>query len=375
MSGRYQIRLYDPSTGQQTAILDDFNSLYYYLRLDDTSTHTFSMDGGDPRVALFGWDTMFEVYRADQINSVPYQLEYGGFHRTNQFQTTDKGDNLFTSYGRSYMDLLHRREVLYYAGTPGDTKTGPADNVMKIYVAENAGALATVANGRFEDGTTSGLDVSPLTGLAPSWSGSASYKNLLDAVQTIAKAALVDFSVTRIGPQAFRFDTFYPRLGVDRTGLVGGAASPVVFAPRLSNMSTPFAVESHVDEANDIIVLGQGDDTNRVWRRVFDPVASTLSPWARVERTVDSRNSTTTDQLDAIGIGQLNSLRATQNISFTTLQTAGVVYGRDYFVGDLILARYKGLEVAKKVIGVEVTVSNGRESIRVHFDDEASVIV
>lgn len=370
MTGRYEVRLFDPLTGLQTAVLDDWNSLYYSLRLNDTATHTFSMNGLDARRSLFVPDAMFEVWRSDLVNGVPAYLEYGGFHRTEQDQTTDRNDNLFTSYGRSYVDLLHRREVLYYAGSAGDVKSGPADDVIKAFVRENAGALATVANGRLQDGQTLGLAVAPDSSLNIVWAGTASWKNLLDTVQQIAQHGSVDFDVVRTGAITFQFNTYYPRIGTDRT-----SGSITTFAPELGNMSLPYATLSRVEEANDVVVLGQGEGAGRVFARVQDPLAQGASPWGRIERAQDSRNSTTNQQLIDVGQVQLNAWRAVWRLTFQALQSPGVVYGRDYRLGDLVVARYRGIQEVKKIVGVEVTVAEGKEDIRIHFDNENVAIL
>lgn len=369
MTGRYQVRLFDPMSGLQTAILDDWNSLYYSLRLNDTSIHTFSIDGRDPRRALFVPDTMVEVYRSDLASGVANYLEYGAFHRTDQDQTTDRNDNLFTSYGRSYMDLIHRREVLYFSGSTGDIKSGPADDIMKAYVRENAGPLATVGNGRLRDGVTTGLAVAPDTGLATVWNGTASWKNLLDIVQQIAQHGSVDWDVIRTGSTTFQFNTYWPRLGTNRT-----VGNQTIFAPELGNMSLPYATLSRTEEANDIIVLGPGEGAARTFVEVQDIVAEGASPWNRIERAQDARNATTPAQMSDVGQTQRNALKATRKLSFQVIQSPGTVYGRDYRLGDLVIARYKGIQEIKKVVGVEVTVSNGKEDIRVHFDDEVVAI-
>jgi len=312
---------------------------------------------------------MLEVYRTDVLNGFS-TLEYSGFHRSTQDQTNDKNDVLFTSFGRGYVDLTHRREILYFAGTPGDSKFGPADDVMKAYVRENAGSLATTANGRLRGGVTTGLGVAPDNSLGIFWAGSAAWKNLLDLLQQVSLHGSIDFDVQRTGPLTFQFNTYYPRLGIDRT-----VGSITTFAPELGNMSLPFATTSRVEEANDVLVLGNGEGAARVFRETQDLLAQGASPWNRIERTHDSRDSTTLQQLDDVAQVQLNAWRATRHITFQVLQSRATAYGRDYRLGDLIVAKYKGIQEVKKIVGVEVTVANGREDIRVHFDDENAAIL
>lgn len=368
MSHRYQVRLYEPVTGVQVAVLDDWNSLYYNTRINDFGYHTLSIDGKDPTRALFTTDTIIEVWRSNAELGVPWYIDYAGFHRTDQDQVTDRGDRLFTSFGRGYEDLIHRRSVLWYAGSAGDTKSGPADDVMKAYVRENAGSGATTGAGRLRSGVTTGLTVAANLGVGPTWDGSMSWKNLYDAIQDIQKAKLVDFAVVRTGATTFEFRTYFPHKGTDRTG--AGVAAAVIFSLVHANMGSPYAVVSRAEEGNDVIVLGSGEGAARVTREVQDTVAQVVSQWNRIERTHDARNLDTNAQLDDTGTAQLNALRATKRISFQVLESPATVYGRDYFVGDIVLAMFAGLEDTKKIIGMEVTVANGQENIRAHFDDE-----
>lgn len=362
----YQVRLYNPA-GTLLAIFDEWNSLYYYKKLNEFGYHTFSIYGDDPRVDLFQFDGFIQVLRANHELGVPWYVEYDAFHRTRQDQVSDRGSQLYTSYGRTYEDLIKRRTVAYPSGTAFDTKTGPADNVMKQYVRENAGPSATVSAGRLRGGVTPNLNIAPDSSSAPSWSGSFALRNLLDTIQEISAAAIVDFDVTRAG-NTFQFNTYYPRRGTDRSGVV--PALSTIFAIERANMSAPYATESHTDEFNAVIVAGQGEGVDRTFAVVENTPAQLITPWNSIEKVHDARNSATLAALQSVGDEQLRLGRATRKISFTAIESPGTVYGRDVFVGDLVTARFKGLEQIKKVVGVEVTVAEGKENIRFHFDDE-----
>lgn len=362
---RYQVRLYG-TDGVLRAIFDDWNSLYYFARLSDFGYHTFSIYGDDPRRDLFTVDSLVEVLKYNDGLGVPWHREYIGFHRTFQDQISDRGGRLFTSYGRGMEDLIHRRALYYPAGSAFDLKSGPADDIMKAYVRENVTSIATVANGRLRDGTIPGFTVTVDIGAGPAYSSSGPWKNVFDIVQGIAKATMVDFDVTVTLPAlSFVFSTYWPRKGANRTG-----ANPLVFSTGHANMSQPYGVESHMEEFNTVIVLGPGEATNRTTVLRADAAAQLASPWGAIEHTFDARNTDTVSALQAVGDEQLRTGRATRKISFTALQSRSTIFGRDFFLGDLVVARYKSLEAFKKLIGVEVTMAEGKENIRFHFDDE-----
>jgi hypothetical protein len=361
--------VYD-TTGAQVGILDTWNSLYFFHKLNDFSYHTLSLQGDDPKRNLFVTDTIIEVRRYNPILGVDWYTEYTGFHRTQVDQMSDRGSKLFTSYGRSLEDLLHRRFVLYYAGTGHSTWADLADNVMKAIVNENCAVNSTTANGRLQNGQVSGLTVASNLNAAPSWSGSVSWKNVLTAVQEISTANGVDFDVVRTGAATFQFRTYYPRKGVDRS-----APGGVVFSVELGNMSTPYGTVSRSEEANSIFVLGAGEESNRIFVQRFDLTAINASPWNNIEHVHDARAEQVVAALNAAGDSQLKAKKASKRISFSAIQSQSTIYGRDYFVGDLVLAKYAGIEEVKKVVGMEITVADGKENKRAHFDDESAVAI
>lgn len=373
MSHEYQLRLYD-TTGTQVAIFDDWNSVYFFNRVSDYGYHTISIDGNDPRASLFTLDSIVQVLRRDLAQGIDWYSEYEAFHRTGVYSVSDRGKALFSSYGRGYEDLLHRRAILWRPGdiaiargAEGEFQSGPADNVMKQYVRENLDVLAQTSNGRLADGNISGLTVVADTGAAPTWEGRRSFKNLLDVLQEISAAMSVDFQILWGGGTNFTFSTFYPRRGTDRTG--AGAAAPVVFALDRANMSEPYLTESRMEEITVVYVAGQGEGVNRTVVERVNSGEIGQSPWNRVETVHDARNESTTAALEAIGDGHLLEHGFDKHLSYQILQSADTVYGRDYFIGDLVVGRFHGTDENRKIVGVEITVADGTEDIRVHVGE------
>jgi hypothetical protein len=362
----YQMRLYDTS-GVLQAVFDDWNSVYFYNRLSDFGYHTISIDGDDPRVALFTTDAIIEIRRRNQSAAIPWYREYIGFHRTGQIQESDRGVKLFSSFGRGLEDLINRRQVLYYAGGLS-IDNAPASDAIKRYVRFNAGPEATTANGRIADGVTPGLSIAADDGVGPLWSGDRSFKNVLDVAKEISAATSVDFDIVWQGGQNFTFATHYPQLGTDRTG--AGSSSAVIFSIEHANMSEPYLTNSRMSEVTSVFVLGQGEGDARIIVQRDNLLEIGQSPWNRVEFTRDARNEASISALQSLGDGYLAEHGNDVRISFQVVSSPGTVYGRDYFVGDRVLARLFGTQGTRKIIGSEVTVANGQESIRIHFEGE-----
>jgi len=378
VSHAYQVRLYDRATGALTAIFDDWNSLYYYRRLNDYGYHTFSIDGDDPKRELFQLDTLVQVLRRDEAAGIPWTEDYIAFHRTGVQQVTDRGRVLFSSYGRSLEELLKRRHILWRPGDiaiargqEGEYLAGAADDVMKQYVRENIGNSAALSNGRMAEGKLDAFTVDASFTLAPSWEGRRAYKNLLAVVQEVGAARSVDFDVTWSAPSGallFQFHTYYPRKGQDRTG--AGTAAPVVFSLEHANMSAPYLTESRMNEITAVYVLGQGEGVARTFVERTNVFGLDASPWNRVEYTHDARTEAGLGGLQALGDAHLLEHGPDNHMSFQVIASPGSVYGREYFIGDLILGKFLGAEQPRKIIGVEVTVADGDENIRIHFEGE-----
>ena len=75
------------------------------------------------------------------------------------------------------------------------------------------------------------------------------------------------------------------------------------------------------------------------------------------------------EALEDIGDAALDNLQARETFNFQTVQIPGLLYGRDYFTGDTVTARYLDIERNKQILGVSITVQEGREDIDVILGD------
>lgn len=367
----YRIHLYS-NTGTLLAVFDNWRSLTMEKRLNSFSTHTLSMDARDPRAWLFELDGFVEVWRRAPEHNLDWYIEYSGFHRTPQYDISADGYEIFTSYGRSYEDLLKRSSLLWRA--PYEKGPAPGDDIIKEFVYENCGAGATIANGRTRDHVYPGFVVAPNDGLCATWQGQRSWKNLLEVVQEIALASDCDFAVTRSGT-TFTFNTYFPQYGVDRTESSG--AIPRVFSTEFGNVTGPTHVHSRTEEVTVVSVQGSGEGVLRNIR-VVDSATATESPYNDIELARDARNEDTDEAMDAVGRAELERNGGGVNFTFNVLETPSSVYGRDYAVGDLVTAQMRIrdrnnvhhlLTFDKKITEVSITVSEGQEQINFKFGD------
>lgn len=364
MIAQYQVRVFDPLTGLQVGVIINPRSLYYEKWVNNTDTYQLVLDADDPVIQYFVTDAIIEVWR--RIPDTAWVREICCFHRTEQYNLEENGRELYTSYGRGISDLLNRRNILYFANTTFTLKQGPGETVMKELVNENA-CLAAHNSARRSFGQyyapIPGLTTSPDQAQGLEWKGSMPWRNLLDQLKEIALTTRIDFDVERIGPLEFCFNTYFPQRGIDRT-------ATLTFSPRFNNMTNIVYAKSRVEEANVVAVLGQGEESSR--RVIIRQALSVLnSPWNLIETIRDARNTPDITGMITIGDTALQEVQAHQTFSFNTLQIASRQYGRDYNVGDKVLAEYRDISIVKKITSARITLSRDApiESVLLGFSD------
>ncbi len=382
MAARYQIRLKDQA-GAVVAILTNWRTLTYTRRVNGVDQHSLEIDGDLPVVDLFDLDGQVEVWRSDVAaggGAFPYMfpfvlgepfapidwyLDYEGFHRT-PIQFHVGGLSGFTSVGVGYDHLLARRAILYRVKSAGAAKSGAGETVMKAYVDENAGPGAT-APPRLFAGIFPDLAIEADGGAGATWEGDRGLRALLDVLKEIADATTVDFGVVGAGAATFEFQAKARPWGKDRTtvgldpltGLNAAGNAPVIFSLEFGNMEDPSFAVVRTEEITAAIVLGQGGEGNRVIEERTS-AATADSPWNRIEGVANASQEAAAAGLDAVGDAVLDRLQAKESFQFGFMQIPSTLYGREYFLGDTVTARYKTREANVQIVAVNVTVAQGQ---------------
>lgn len=371
----YELRIYNHA-GQLVHVFDSWRSCDYNLKINEVNDLTLTLNFNQTLYDLIKVDYLCEVRR--NIGDGWYTEEWF-FMRTPQVQLTTTGTQILTLYMRGLMDLIDRRWLAYNARAPQApagtsdpvNKFGTADDVMKEYVNENAGPLATIANGRLRNGAFSNFVVVPPTSRGPYWHGARSYKALLNTLQEIGQAVepstidqhnYVDFAVTfEQSSQQFIFDTYYPQRGRDLT-------TTVVFNPDYGNVTDISHTYSRSEEVNAVIVNGQGaQDLRR--HLILESLRKYDSPWNDRETIVDSRNQDLDSELLTVAQTTLIQLGATEAFVFTPQFSPNTQYGRDFKLGDRVSFRWLEFETTKKLVQVHVNMAEGKELIQLTFAD------
>ncbi len=376
MAARYEVRVYD-TLGALQAVITEWRVLTYSSRVNNIGNYNLEMDGDSPFVDLFAIDGRVEIRRRD-IDASPvidWNVDFAGLHRVESRRYNEEGLSIFNSSGASYEHLLNRRGIAFRKASAGASKSGVGETVMKDYVRENAGVGAT-APPRLFDGVTPSFTVEADLANGTTWEGERSFRNLLEVLRDISKVTAIDFEVVSTGVVAYEFRGRPFPLGADRTtvgldsttGLNAAGNAPVVFSLDFGNMQRPDYTLNRTNEATAVIVLGQGIEGDReIIQRTSAAIG--VSPLNRFENFQDGSQNEAAAALQDIGDAALEKLQARETFNFQTVQIPGLLYGRDYFIGDTVTARFKDIERNKQILGVTIGVAEGREDIDVILGD------
>jgi hypothetical protein len=366
MASEYRLQIAGRD-GILRAIVVDMLDLAYTRQVNAAGIAVFRLPPDHPAIAALELDGQVEVWRRDADNGIPWAWDARLLYRGSTYHMDENNDETFAATCVGQLHFLSRRVVAYPANHTGTTvlRSLPAETIMRTLVDTNCTANATVANGRLRAGTLTGISVEPdqARGTVVSWSGPG--KVILSELQDLAlrNVGNGDFDLVKTGPATWTF-RFYPgQLGTDRSS----GPQAVIFDTTFDNMGEPTIVLNRVEEKTYAIVGGQGEEAARRFIVRSGPDASATND---IETFVDARNTQSAVGLATSGDRALDGARARAVLTFQPLQTPGTRYGKHYFLGDLVLARYRDLSVVQKVAAVTITLtSDGDEQVSVELKD------
>lgn len=355
MPAEYRLVFYDASGVKQADIVN-YKSLAYTKQVGKSGLLRFALQEGTPIVAQIADKWQAEVWRRDFRSGIDWYVDFYGVFRdfTRQNKLIDGFDGLCPGS----LDILRWRTVAWRASLASRSAftSVAAETIAKTLVNYNATSLATTGNGRLYDGTFSGMTVTVQTDAASGnvVSFNCSNDNLLDALYRLSLIGGGDYDLIKVGPTTWDFRWYLGQRGIDRT-------ATVLFATEYGNMIEPFYRQSRMDEKTVAVVGGEGKDENRLYRTRTGPNYSASN---KAEVFVDSKADKTNAALDASGDAALEKAQAKTAYGFKIAQTPASAYGVHYCVGgvmgDLVTARYFGVEAAQKVERVTVESSEGK---------------
>lgn len=357
----YKILVRAWATDIKLAEITDFLTLSYRKQVNQAGFCTFTLPGDHDAIQYLTDNARVDVWRRDVENAVPWNRDFRGLFK--DVVRSHKGiENLFVATCPGRLSILGWREILWHTGVDNRTKFTNirAETIMKTLVEYNAGASATVVNGRLRIGVvTQGIsnDTDDAGGNLITWE--CAYENLLENLQKLQLVAGGDFSLEDDGT-GFKFYWYEVHRGTDRT--VGNGINPeVLFSTDNRNMADPIYTKKLSTQKTVAVVGGTGTETAR------DTETVTANDYHvdtnNIEIFVDARDATTAAAMQDAGDAALAKTKAQAKIDFTVIQTNSCAYKKHYDLGDLVTVDYienKNVQIK----GLTVTVDKDRtESI------------
>lgn len=363
MATEYAVIIYDTSGNKQAEVFD-YLELTYNKRIWEPGYASVTMSASNNAVKYLTQDCIVAIERRNLVAGISFYTDFVGIYKDLTIQTPVDHD-LLTIGCPGVMWLLSAREVAYTGGIANFSlfTSVAAETVMKRLVDYNVGANATTANGRDRTPNSLGVSIAADGGRGNVIDWKCSYQPVLTEMQNIAKAgAGGDFDLTwnGVGTATYSFD-FYPgQRGTDRR-------STVTFATDYGNMRMPRYTYSRKAEATVCIVKNRSITAAQA---AVVQTGANYSTTNDIETFVTCNETDTTSYRNAKSSEALWKHQARRHLEFQPIQTAAYQYGRDYFLGDLVTARYQGITFQPKLFGITVHHErNAAETIEVETQD------
>jgi Siphovirus ReqiPepy6 Gp37-like protein len=227
-------------------------------------------------------------------------------------------------------------------GVENDSETGPAETVLKAFVANNIGPAAGITRRRYPF-----LNIPATTGLGTSGTWTSRFDNLLTLCQQIAINGGLSFRVAQSAPGELTLYVWEPTFNVEaRFSVNAGNLTSAVMSLRAPNQT-------------DVIVGGDGEGTARIFTR--RETAGLEATYGRRMSKFMSRQSITDyaelqQELDV----ELQEGLPEGGITLYPVELPSLRYGVHYRLGDEVSAIVRGIELIQPVRRVVIEYEPGR---------------
>lgn len=228
-----------------------------------------------------------------------------------------------------------------------DFRSGPAETVIKAYVAANVGTGRAAARGDALVPNARLVTIAPDLGRGSTASFKARFDPLMEVVRGLGQASTPKLAgrVTQSGT-SLNFDTYAP---VDRS-------ASVRFSRARRNLRG-YAITRSAPTATHVVVAGAGTGTARAYRERADVDAA--QEWRRIIRVfVDQRQTEESAELNAAGDEELARARRSGVLTATAVDTPKLRFGQHFSLGDYVTVEVEpGVAMVDQVTAVKITVT------------------
>lgn len=289
--------------------------------------------------ALLRRDGRIGAWRA--INGRAPYLDGGAIYliETLRFKATSTFVRAYHATG-----LLDRRIIAYAAGSSYAQKAAaPADNLIKTFWTENAGASISSAD---RDGVETQADISAYVTVQANLSAGASVakaaarRKLLAVAQELCEASTtagtyLTFEIIAPTESTLELRTYTTQRGVDRRA---STASPVILREQAGVLENAALEIDWHEETTFAIAGGQGEGTARLIATALDTGRMGASPFGRIETFADMSNVADATSLQDDADAAVRYGRPVITFTGDLIETPALTRGIQFDLGDMVTA-------------------------------------
>jgi hypothetical protein len=229
-----------------------------------------------------------------------------------------------------------------YTSSAYDTRTGPAETIMKQFVSYNAGSNATLP--RSFSWLTIGTDLTRGVSLT----AKARFENLMDILTGIANVSGLGFQTV-----ADVFDIYVP----------ADKRASVRFSPDLGNLSS-LEYTLDIATANYFVCGGGGDLTARTFYEEGDSDSIILC--GRLEEFADRRDTTDTTIMHTEILSRFENTLQKVQLHVEPIELPTMRFNTDFYLGDTVDVDVDGTWISSQVQEAGLVVN--QEGIKTRFE-------
>lgn len=373
----HEILILSPTTGEVIKILSpsQLDEVKYSRVINDVGIFAMVFRGRehvDEVYPLFTTDTLVEIYRDDQTETLAHMVKEGTFLTRKRERYIDpEGIDTFIIGGPDLNHFLSRRII-----DPRDdsvqpnggyaTKLGASDTVIRDFIREQIGDLSSSLR------VLPGLEVPAVPGVGTTVGKRLRHDILLEAVRDIANSTNIDFEVERITD--LNFEVFIGQRGTDRTYTNNKSSRRyMVLSPDRGNLLSPKYSLDEMDEVTVLLVLGPGQGVNRTTLELSNNGRINASPYNRVERVKDARDTQPGVAVQLLTEGRLELIDRAVKVDFSadiSSQMGGTKYRVDWILGDRITISWKDQRNDVRIMGIEVKLTSAGEELVIKIEQK-----
>lgn len=305
------------------------------------------------------------IYPWRSVSGRSPQLDNGAMYLIKYMKTSRQG-TLVRGYHANC--LAESRYILYDAGTTYTSKTGAADDLIKSFWNEQAGAGIVGAD---RDGDETQADISTYVSIqgsiaaAPSVQMSATREHLSTLMKRLCDASMIagtylTYEIYAINSTQLELRTYTQQRGIDRRA---GNPGQLILSDLRANIQNVSFTYDWSQEVTFAVAAGQGQAAERLTQYSIDALTMSATPFGRWEGFFDHSNASNTTILQADADGMIRSSRAEIVAEGELVENANAIRGIHFDLGDIV-------SVENPVNGDQIAVRI--DKIHEHFDSGGS---